>query len=1207
MAHEKFRMKKFGIIVLIFVVLLAGIYLLAGLRPIQRFALGYGKKIVETQFGMELTVDNIKGNLFHHLTLKNVRIGSVMEARSLELNYNPFLLFRKRISISQIYIEQPVINIEEALKVKFKKGEGKPIKLNIGKFVMNHGKIMYKERKIDCSLQFSLRNNRLEVTHLTLNLPNSNFSTAGSYEFGGDMRLLNRLNIDLTDLGMREGTVASAGEVSGSMKNPLAKGNFELISMKFGKITLSYRYEDKTVYLNALSISGKRFQFSGDVRYSFISQDGKIFLSGNIANEKLSIEGLYMDNGINVNLKSRQGGISVIGKTGEAIDVSITGRYRNQPISGRLMYKNGIISGNLLAASVSLADASIKRMSAKFSFNVTEGKRKGNGEIAINDIMYSNSELGNLLLSVAMENDSVVLTLSGFVKGKGYISLQEPYPFLFSFLIEKFNLGSFLKQGSGFLTLAGNAKGELSTPKSSIGLVTIKDFLYEIRGLQASLVETLTLRFADKRVTINPARLNLSGQEVEIYGTLPILATDGLDFNITTEGFDLKVLSPVLPKRELFGQIDADIKVSGDVSEPQFFGNVKIGALSLITEGDTLGPVNCRVNLDQHSIKIAPLTIQFKDYVITNEDSIILEIAKKTVTVKPSQMRFGRDIIYFSGSIPMTNRGEADFNILTKGLDLKVLNLVIPHNVISGQLNADVRFSGELSRPQLSGEISIDRLFLAVDEDTVGPVNLGLSLDKNSIVVDTLSVLVKNNIITNDGLITVNLDKESISIQPSRVKLGEKVISFEGQLPLTRDTPVEFNFHSDSLDLSILSPIISGIELSGFLSLTVDVKGNLTKPEVFGNARLLSLLVITGRDTIGPVNGNLEFTQGYIRFRETKILYHEGEVVVSGNIGIDKDALLDIALKKIKITTTKRSEVGIDGDLHLTGRLGSSELEGEVQVTGSYIEPIEAQLIQRLLNRLKRPPKRLPEFLNKISLNIGVNTDFEVHNSAADIDVDGDLHISGTAAKQGITGRIRIVKGGRIGYLGRDFRIEEGSIDFEDPRSISPNLDINASREISYMGTDYLILLLITGPPEKIKIDLNSQPEMPTQEIIALVFSGQTRGVMLIPASQNIGEKGVGYLVERMKGRVENRIARTLGLERVSVTGTITDPALLKLGVEKRFVKRLKVSYTSGFENWRQPQVGFDYEINRNLSIYSMYDLENQDTGAGLDFHIKLW
>ncbi len=1200
-------MKKTAIIFAIFVVFLAGIYLLAGLHPIRRFALGYAKKMVKTQLGVDLTVDNIQGNLFHHLKLNNIRIGSVVEARSVELNYNALSLVRKRISISQLYIEQPVIDVDEALKVKLKRGKGKLVMFNIGIFVMDSGKIVYKGRKIGFSTQCSLTDEHLEVTHLTLNLANSNFLTSGSYEFGGALRLVNKLNIDLTDLEMTEGTVASTGEVSGSMENPLANGNFELASMRFGKITLSYLYEDKTVYLNALSISGKRFQLSGKAMYSLNSQDGKIFLSGNVANEKFNIEGLYKDNLINVSLKSGQGEISVIGKTEKEIDISIDGKYRNQPISGRLIYKNGIISGNLLVTPLSLAGMSIKRISGRFNFNVTEGKRRGDGEIAIKDIRYSNNELGNLLFSVAMKNDSVSLTLSGLIKGKGFISLQKPYPFVISFLMEKFYIGSFLKEGSGFLTLAGNAKGRLSAPESSVGLVTIKDFLYEIRGLQASLAETLTLRFADKRVTINPARLNVGGQEVEIYGTLPVFAADGVDFNIITEGFDLKVLSPVLPKREIFGQIDADIRVSGVVSEPQFFGNVKIGELSLITESDTLGPVNCCLNLDQHLIKIAPLTVHFKDYVLANKDSIVVEITKKNVTVRPSQMRFGGDIVYFSGSIPITNAGEMDFNILTRGLDLKVLNLVVPHSVISGQLNVDIELSGRMLRPQCSGGISVERLSLAVDEDTVGPVNLGLSLHKNSIVVETLSVLVKNSIITNDGLITLNFDNESISIQPSHLKLGERVIAFEGQLPLTRDTPIEFNFNSDSLDLSILSPMISGIELSGFLSLAFDVRGNLTKPEVFGNARLLSLLVITGVDTIGPVNGNLDFSKGYIKFQEMEILYHKGEVVVSGNIGIDRDASLDIALKKIKVPVMKRSKVGIDGDLHLTGKMGSSKLEGEILVTGSYIEPIEAQLIQRLLSRLNRPPKRLPEFLNKVALNIGINTDFEVHNSVADIDVDGDIHISGSAARQGVTGRIRIAEGGRVGYLGRDFRIGEGSIDFDDPRSISPNLDINASREISYLGTDYLILLLITGPPEKIRIDLSSQPEMPTQEIIGLVFSGQTRGVMLIPSSQDVGEKAVGYLVERMKGRVEDRIARTLGLERVKLTGPITDPALLRLGVEKRFIKRLKVTYTSAFDNWRQPQVGFDYEINRNLSIYSMYDLENRDADAGLDFHIKLW
>ena len=1195
-------------IVLIFALLVAALYFLGGLGPIQRLALEYARKAFRARSGLDLTVAETEGNLSHHLTLSGVKIEGVALIKSLEIRYNPLSVLRRRFRITSIHIEHPSFNLDQLLKLQLKEGEGKPPGVDIVSFSVDGGEIVYRERVIPFLLSLSLRSGRLDIAELSLNLPNSRLAASGTYEIGGDLGFLYDLGLDLADLEMGEGRLSSVGEVSGTASTPVARGSFDFSSARLGNLSLAYLYQEDSVGLSDLTIHGQKYELSGSANLSLKAKSGDVNLSGTVAGEKVRIEGKYVDGQLDVATTGRLHDLLITGTVDKKVDLSLSGHYQKQQVHGRIGYHNRRLNGSVRAASLTaIQDLSLNGLDLSFDFDLAEGRPAGQGIVTVGDIRYTGRKLGSISLRAELRDEEVIADMSGLLKGKGKLSLGPQRRFRFSFSLEDFDVGGFAPDVTGRMTASVKARGSLSQLRRTDVSVVVTSLSSKVRGLQLSSSGPIRIGYYDSRVTVGRSRLVVDGSEVLIAGSMSLGGPGKVDFSVSARELALRILSPFVPYQVIGGVLDVDMKLTGVLSDPEYSGKIDVRELCLAVQKDTIGPIDLSVELDKHLLNVEELAVQLKDWVIVNEGPIIVDLTENTVSIRPARVMLGGRPISFSGTLPFAQPGQLDFELSTSGLDLRILSLLLPYEVTAGQLDADIALSGAYTRPEFYGGIKVRDLSLVVQEDTIGPIGLETKLVQDLIEIDSLNVLLKKNVIANEGPILVELKEGSASMRPAKIRLGEKFISFAGVIPLNSGRELDLTVNADSLDLSILGSMLPRMGLEGFLSVALTAKGTRARPEITGNAALSSVLVTVPRDTIGPISGGILFSKEGVGFQQLRIAYGKGVVHASGELGLDRRASLTIAVRRVIIPVMKRSSVQIDGDLQLTGSEDASTLGGELVVSGSYVESIEAQMIGRALNRINRPPKRLPEFLRSIDLNVGLTTDYMVSNTAADVKVAGDLQITGNVARPGVTGQVRIREGGRVGYFGRNFTIENGTVDFIDPRAISPNLDVSAKSAINHEGVDYLITLLVTGPPDNIHIELSSQPEMAKQEIIALVITGQTRGVNQLPASQSVGGKAVEYLIGRMKGRVADSIARTLGLERVTITGPITDPALLKMGVEKRIRKGLKVSYTRGFENWKQQLVGVDYEISRNLSIYSIYDLENIDSGAGIDLHMKLW
>ncbi|MCK4792680.1 MAG: hypothetical protein KAV87_53615, partial [Desulfobacteraceae bacterium] len=57
--------------------------------------------------------------------------------------------------------------------------------------------------------------------------------------------------------------------------------------------------------------------------------------------------------------------------------------------------------------------------------------------------------------------------------------------------------------------------------------------------------------------------------------------------------------------------------------------------------------------------------------------------------------------------------------------------------------------------------------------------------------------------------------------------------------------------------------------------------------------------------------------------------------------------------------------------------------------------------------------------------------------------------------------------------------------------------------------------------------------------------------------------------------------------------------------IEKSISSRLTLIYSMGLESWELHQIGTKYDVNDNLSIFTLYDQINLNTSVDLDFHFE--
>jgi translocation and assembly module TamB len=403
--------------------------------------------------------------------------------------------------------------------------------------------------------------------------------------------------------------------------------------------------------------------------------------------------------------------------------------------------------------------------------------------------------------------------------------------------------------------------------------------------------------------------------------------------------------------------------------------------------------------------------------------------------------------------------------------------------------------------------------------------------------------------------------------------------------------------------------------ISGNLKLDLQVGGQLKALDIDGQLSLSNGRYDINDIRIDSVGALFRFKNGMITIERFSGRMNKGRFKIVGHVDLSRSLLdsvsLAIEFDRVGYSSKEFGSMLSSADFQVSARMDSVRINGEVAIHEAvYDKPMRLQSMIGLLTAVNRPAPQQPEIFRRVYCNVGITTPdrIKIANNIANLAVKADLQLKGYLARLNAYGTIAAIDEGTIQYLGKKFKIVNAVIQFDDPYKIDPVIDLSATSMINAADGEYEIYMHLSGTATTWQLELNSNPPLPEQDIVSLLLIGQRRPGAVGGTAKGVDLKGKvkDYALDMIRRNIEKTTADVLGFDKFTITGDLSDPATMRIGIEKSIVEGFKLHYTTGVESWELQQIGASYDLTERISILTLHDQENRNTSVDLDLHFKL-
>ncbi|MGZ9112452.1 MAG: translocation/assembly module TamB domain-containing protein, partial [Rhodoplanes sp.] len=338
---------------------------------------------------------------------------------------------------------------------------------------------------------------------------------------------------------------------------------------------------------------------------------------------------------------------------------------------------------------------------------------------------------------------------------------------------------------------------------------------------------------------------------------------------------------------------------------------------------------------------------------------------------------------------------------------------------------------------------------------------------------------------------------------------------------------------------------IDAFLLSGHTDVNLAIGGTVQTPAVHGEVVLArgSLEVFETGTVLRPLD--LTVTAAQREWRLTRLQAGDGgngTLAGGGALALTDPPRVDARIELRNFAALRRDDIvsKLSGAISADGAIGERlQVAGRIENEGTEI---------RLVNRL--PPSVVtvdvvfkdelqatgtvaaprPEEAGAswivLDLTLALPGRVFVRGRGLDSEWGGLLTITGTAGNPKIQGSIEPIRG-NFDFLGKRFTIDRGRIGIQGIQDIT--IDLTAS----YQRSDFRALIILSGTPAQPKITLESDPELPQDEILARVLFDKSTGGLSIGEAAQLASAAAA-LASGEPGMMDN-LRTAAGLDRLTL------------------------------------------------------------------------
>lgn len=471
-----------------------------------------------------------------------------------------------------------------------------------------------------------------------------------------------------------------------------------------------------------------------------------------------------------------------------------------------------------------------------------------------------------------------------------------------------------------------------------------------------------------------------------------------------------------------------------------------------------------------------------------------------------------------------------------------------------------------------------------------------------------------------------------LAIDEFAVTMAGGQVRATGRLPLGASRahrPLGLNLSVNKMDLAgfrRLAEVESEeIEaLTGRLSGELSVSGTPADPVPRGTVTIEGgELAIRGlRPTFGVRSAQVKFTGDSVRV--------SGVGAGDGSWNFGARAALEglrpswfrasVATKGLNVEVLETMSVTATGTLIWEGTPDRSTLTGRLQMPrGEITEPMSLRTLAYAGSDTLTAASSDSGWGWNAALDVRLEGRNQwLRNDLVEVPFEGELGLSGTAARPVVTGEIRGL-GGTLNYLDHVFALESSAIRFNSPaplpriqtlfhipRSVDPEISLAGATELTAKnGNEYSIRLGLTGRLSALVFALVSDPPQEQMDVLSLLAFGEV-GVPMMDDT-GIYLKGKSSLSPSyLLSATEDQFGRILGLDDVTIDSSVLRPGRLsgsRIVLSKQLSEKMEMTYSTSVGYAAQGRVQLQYDLGRNMYLQTEHDARGE---SGLDLNLKL-
>ena len=440
----------------------------------------------------------------------------------------------------------------------------------------------------------------------------------------------------------------------------------------------------------------------------------------------------------------------------------------------------------------------------------------------------------------------------------------------------------------------------------------------------------------------------------------------------------------------------------------------------------------------------------------------------------------------------------------------------LTENRVQGRLaleNIPLQLAGLLGGPDWSGK---GRASLDIDGTPAQPVG-SLELRLTEVRVRALEgkhlppALINGRAKLEGGTLRGDLSLEHLLEKPARVNYAIPMRvslspAFSFEVPCEAPLQARAEIEGELGRLAGLLPLTDQT-ISGRTRATLNVTGSMATPVFSGDARLSGGIYenLSSGTVLKEIEA--EITARDQRLEITRFQATDGErgrISMGGRLDLDAanrfPMEIEATLRDAMLVRRPDLDAAADGNVKISRSAGAMQVEGDLTVAPAEYripERLPAGAVELKVTEIdKSGRKMMPEEPDLppsevLSLGLRLTLSFPnrtfVRGRGLDSEWRGRLNIAGSAARPALTGQLSVVRG-RFDFLDRRFDLSQGTISFLGTVPPDPYLDFKAQAR----AKDITALLRVTGAASSPEIQLDSEPPLPQEEVLARLLFGRS-------------------------------------------------------------------------------------------------------------------